>query len=232
MKLRKTLTVGGNECHIVAEDITLSLYSPGRAVFTVKAEAALSGIVQFSLGYSNQSKNQLFFTGYVEESQTVDKAQQKLFCRELTGVLYAPLPCSLRHSTLREILALYTEKTGLQFLVPAQPYADKRTAFFHTLGNGFHGLETLGSIFGIGGYIWQQQGDGAVFVGSWEDSRWASRPVQIGEEWFMDIRTDGSKELGAIPALRPGVKLNGQYISTLRLYGHTMVVKCANRLKR
>ncbi|SHJ72477.1 hypothetical protein ACQ0P8_16240 (plasmid) [Halodesulfovibrio aestuarii] len=230
MKLRKTLTIGGKAAKLVEEDIRLDVASPGRAFFRVRATEALSGIVQFSLGYSSQDKNQLFFSGYIESSHTVDTATQKIFCREMAAALNLRLPISLRHPTLKDVLAAYSDKTGLVFTVPDEPYATTRIPHFHTLGSGYHGMDQLGAVFGIEKYYWQPQPDGTVWVGSWNNSRWATRPVNIDEKVFTGVTAAGAKVLPAIPALRPGVFLNGQYLTSLQLTGHEMVIQCENSL--
>lgn len=226
MKLRKTLTVNSEVVGLVSEDVQLSLFSPGRATFVVKASEALSGIVRLALGYSTQDKDQLYFMGYVESSTTVDGRQQKLLCRELTGALYKKMPCSLRHPTLPDVVAWYAARTGLAFVVPEATYAKKRVPCFQTLGAGFLGMDSLGAVFGVTKYIWQQQGDGSVFVGSWIDSRWPARPTSLPEEWNSKVAADGAKVHPALPALRPGVLLGGKVVTAIQLEGHEMVTRC------
>lgn len=232
MKLRKSLNVEGKAVKLVSEDIRLDLHAPGRAMFQVQAAEKLAGTVSFALGYSAEDRDQAFFTGYIERSHTVDNAQQRLFCRELSAVLDADLPISLRHPTLRAVLRAYAGLTGLSFTVPERPYADTTAACFQTLGNAYHGLDAIGDVFGIEEYVWFQQGDGSVFVGSWQDSRWATRPVDIADQWFKGVTTDGGAILPAMPALRPGVMLNGQYLVRLQLAGHEMVAQCSRHLKK
>lgn len=223
MKLRKKLTVNGEPVGLIEEDVRLAVNSPGRAMFRVRAGAPLSGVVRFDIGYSTQAGDQRFFTGYVEASHTVDGAQQRLMCRELAAGLRAVLPLSLRHPTLKDVLAAYTEATGLVFRVPDRPYADRKAACFQTLGSGCHGMDSLGAVFGIEDALWQQQGDGSVYVGAWKDSRWATRPVTVEETWFSGVTGDGGRKLPALPALRPGVVLNGRRVRTLQFRGHEMV---------
>jgi hypothetical protein len=232
MKLRKVLTVAGEAVKLVSEDIRLDLYAPGRAVFQVQAAQALGGKVSFALGYSAEDKDQAFFAGYVERSLTVDSAQQRLMCRELVGVLDADLPISLRHPTLKAVLQAYAGLTGLVFAIPERAYANQRVPCFMTLGNGYHGLDAIGGVFSIDDYVWFQQGDGSVFVGSWQDTRWATRPIDIPDKWFAGITADGGARLPALPALRPGALLNGQYLLRLQLTGHEMVVQCSRQLKK
>lgn len=230
MKLRKTLYVGGEAVKLVSDDVLLSLRSPGRAVFQVQADGPLSGLVRFDVGYSSQDRDQTFFVGAVRESVTVDSGQQRLRCRELTCVLYQQLHAALRHPTLPEVLQWYTDRTGLRFVVPKRDYAARPVPFFYTLGDGFHGIGTLGEVFGIPDYIWQQQGDGSVFVGSWQDSRWASRPVTLTEKWFSKVTADGGKRGPVLPQLRPGVLLNGAYLTQVQLTGQEMLTRCEKRL--
>ena len=105
MKLRKTLTVAGIGVKLVSDDLRLDLYAPGRNVFQVQSGAPLLGQVSFSMGYSREDKDQVFFVGYVEHSLTVDNTQQRLMCRELMGVLDVDLPISMRHPTLLMMVA-------------------------------------------------------------------------------------------------------------------------------
>ncbi len=172
-----------------------------------------------------------FFTGFIENSHTVDNAQQRIFCRELSAVLKAIIPVSIRRASMRDILGIYARKTGLSFAVPDKAYADTPCPAFQTIGNGIHGLDSLGAIFNIPDYIWQQQGDGKVFVGSWTDSKWAGKPFSVPEKHFQDVQLDGTKTMQAVPGLRPGVQMNGQYITSLQLKEHFMVVTCSKQLK-
>lgn len=50
MKLAKTLTVNGSPVGLVSEHIALDLSTPGRADFTVRSSAPLSGIVHYAFG--------------------------------------------------------------------------------------------------------------------------------------------------------------------------------------
>ena len=85
-------------------------------------------------------------------------------------------------------------------------------------------------MFQISDYIWQQQGNGKVYAGSWAHSKWAGKPFDVAERLFQDIQVDGTKTMQATPGLRPGVLLNGQFITSLQLQEHFMVVTCAKRL--
>ncbi|MCP3941383.1 MAG: hypothetical protein GY710_07860 [Desulfobacteraceae bacterium] len=230
MKLVKSLTINGEPLGLVREHVWLDMSTPGRADFTVRSPVALSGIVHLCIGDAARENLVDFFTGYIVKSHTVDNAQQRLFCRELSAVLWATLPVSVRNASLKDILGIYSRKTGLYFAVPDKPYAQTPCPAFQTIANGIHGMDCLGDIFGIQNYIWQQQGDGQIFAGSWEDSKWAGKPFELCETFFQDVQLDGTKTMQALPGLRPGVELNGQYITSLQLNEHFMVVTCEEQL--
>lgn len=226
MKIRKKLEVDGNVYKLVSDDIRLEINCTGRAVFQLQASEAVSGLVQFYVGYSSQNKDRLFFTGYVESCHKVDNSQQRVFCRELPGVMDKCWPVSLRHPTLKNVLDRYSELTGLVFIVPSRDYSSTRVPYFQTLGDGFHGMYILGKVFQVTDYVWIPQADGQVFAGSWRDSRWATRPLTVADKWFHRILTDGSRVCPILPALRPGAVLNGKRVQQIRLKGHEMVVTC------
>jgi hypothetical protein len=230
MKLIKTLTINGTSVGLVKDHVFLDIATPGRADFTVRSAAPLSGIVNLAIADASQGRALDFFTGFIAQSHTVDRAQQRIFCRELSAVLWAVLPISIRNASMTDILNVYARKTGLKFATPAKEYTATPCPMFHSIGTGIHGLDSLGKVFDIENYIWQQQGDGTVYAGAWDDSRWAGKPFTVPERFFQDVQLDGTKTMQAIPGLRPGVLLNGQYITSLQLTEHFMVVTCEKQL--
>lgn len=121
------------------------------------------------IGY-NDKPLQRFFIGYVERSTSLNSVEQVLFCRDLAAILSQPLPLNLRYVDLRAVLTAISNKTGLTFRVPDQPYAKVKAPFFYNLATGIQAMDSLARVFSIPDPIWQQQGDGEVFVGSWADS--------------------------------------------------------------
>lgn len=226
MKLQKRILVAGSELPLVSEDIRLDIDRPGRAIFQVRTAEQLSGAVSFALGWHFDAVLTLFFTGEVERSVPMDSTQQRLFCREVSARLDAAHRLALRHPTLRDVLAAYAARTGLRFIVPDRAYASTRVPYFGVLGSGFHGMARLGEVFSIPDYFWQTQGDGQVFVGSWEDSRWPKRAVELPESVHSQATAGGNQNIPAMPALRPGAILNGRRVLSLRLAGHEMGVTC------
>ena len=138
-----------------------------------------------------------------------------------------PFPISLRHPTLKDVLSEYSKQTGLKFILPARPYASLQVPAFYATGTGFHGFNNLGAVFGIDDYMWQTQADGKIFVGSWQDSRWKGREIEIPQEPFKKVGATGFKSIAAIPGLRPGAVVNGQRVVSLDFSGHEMRFKCA-----
>lgn len=226
MRLIKRLEVAGQEVPLVSEDVRLDIDRPGRAIFQVRAGEPLAGQIAFAIGWHFEDALTLFFTGQVERSTAVDAEQQRVFCREISARLDTHHPLALRHPTLRDVLAAYAERTGLRFIVPDRSYASTKVPAFYGLGSGFHGMASIGEVFGIEDYVWQTQGDGQVFVGSWADSRWPTAPVELPQEFFSRATAGGGQVVTCIPGLRPGAILNGRRVLTVRLAGHEMEVTC------
>lgn len=230
MKLEKRLTVAGVEYPIVSDSVRLNIDRPGVAILQVISDTPLSGRVEFFLGWSGQGPLIRIFTGEVGTSTTVDKKQQRLYCRELSARLDNAAPIALRHPTMRDVLGEYGRMLGLSFLVPDKPYAVTRVPAFYGLGSALHGLQSLGAVFHIDDYVWLTQGDGRVFAGSWADSRWQGKELQIPWAVCKQQSADGERSMAAIPALRPGAVVNrhdgGGRVEYVQFSGMDMVFKC------
>lgn len=226
MKLHTVLRISGIEHDLVKHDVRLDLATPGRAQFTIKSTAPVSGLVTLDIGY-NDSPLQRHFIGYVERSTSVNQVEQVLYCRELAAILAKPLPLNLRHADLRTVLAAIGEQTGLRFRVPAQAYASTKAPFFYSLASGFQAMDSLARVFSIPDLIWQQQGDGEVFVGSWEHSFFGVRsPLQLPVELFNNYQGNQSAVIAALPGLRPGATINqGERVTSVALVGTDMAIK-------
>ena len=169
MKLHKILSINGERVELVKDDVRLDLKSPGRATFTIQAQAPVRGLVTLDIGY-NERTLQRHFIGYVERCTAANRVEQVLFCREMAAILAKPLPLNLRHVDLRAVLTEISQHTGLRFRVPEQAYASVKAPFFYSLAAGYQALDSMARVFNIPDFIWQQQGDGEVFVGRWADS--------------------------------------------------------------
>lgn len=228
MRLYKKILVSSQEYALVSEDISLHYNRSGRAIIQVQAKEELKGEVSFALGWNFESEMTLYFSGDVERSVRVDAKQQRLFCREISARLNAPHPLALRHPSLKDVLDAYAARTGISFILPERPYASVKVPAFYGVGSGFHGLDSVGGVFGIEDYHWQAQGDGKVFVGAWADSRWKDRAVDVPREFFTAQLATDSQTIAAIPALRPGAVVNGRRLYSLRFSGHQMTLGFAH----
>ncbi|MBA6058412.1 hypothetical protein [Pseudomonas juntendi] len=226
MKLHKVVTIGGTVYPLISDDVRLLLKSPGRANLKIQATAPVSGLVTLDIGYNERSL-QRHFLGYVERCTTSNAVSQVVFCRELTGVLAAPLPLNLRHVDLRTVLEEIHKQTGLSFRVPEQAYATTKVPFFYSLASGFLAMDSLARVFGIEDFIWQQQGNGEVFAGSWADGFFGARsPLQLPIELFDDYQGNQSAQVAALPGLRPGATINnGERVTSVALAGTQMAIK-------
>jgi hypothetical protein len=226
MKLHKVLTIAGQVYPLIKDEVRLDIKSPGRATFTVQAGESLKGLVTLDIGY-NERTLQRHFLGYVERSTAANSTQQLVACRELASILANPLPLNLRHVDLQAVLAEISDKTGLGFRVPDKAYAKVKAPFFYSLAAGYLAMDSLASVFSIPDFIWQQQGDGEVFVGSWADSFFGTRPaLQLPVELFDGYQGNQSAMIAPLPGLRPGATINqGERITSVTLAGNQMAIK-------
>lgn len=216
MKLNKRLLIGNEQLKIISDDIRLNLFSPGRAVFTVQSETVCEGVVQLYMGYK-VSEMQPFFTGYIESSTTLDSKQQRIFCRELQATLNRRLVLNLRHPTLQDTLRTIAGDSGLIFLTPDQAYATTMVPRFDSVGNGYHAIDSIADVFKIPKLICQQQPDNRIFVGSWEHSYWFDKPLEIPIKWQTNFGVSNSSRIPAVPKIRPGIKINENYLTAVHM---------------
>lgn len=222
MKLHKSLTINGQSVTLNKDDIRLSMSSPGRASFDVTADAPLSGVIKYSLGFAPQQL-QVAFTGYIENSFAIDSKQQRIFCRELTATLNRLVPLSLRNVSMNEVLAAISLETGLDFVTPGEAYSTRKAPAFYSIGTGYYCLDTLAQVYQVPKLIWQVQGNGQVFVGSWDHSYWAGRNIALPTKWQDQAGIANDARIPAIPKLRPGVPLDsGHIITTVHIHGAHM----------
>jgi len=226
LKLHKVLTISGVVHQLVKDEVRLDVKSPGRAMFTIQSSAPVKGLVTLDIGY-NESALQRHFIGFVERSTVANSVQQVVLCRELAAVLANPLPLNLRHVDLRAVLEEISDKTGLRFRVPDQAYTKVKAPFFYSLAAGYQAMDSMARVFGVSDFIWQQQGDGEVFVGSWADSFFGARaPLQLPLELFDGYQGNQSATISALPGLRPGATINqGERITSVTLSGTQMGIK-------
>lgn len=223
MKPLNRLHLSGDEIPATDVNIMLELSAAGRGFVTVKTENDYTGkLVRIDAGYPELLLR--YFTGYVERAQPSANGFQRLLVRELVGVFERNWPCSFQHPTLRIITDYLQKESGLTFDVPAAAYADKPIPHFTHSGTGYQLLVNLGNVFSIPDYIWQQLPDGTVFVGSWSDSLFADKPVEIPNEFASGQAGGNSMTIPMVQSLRPGVKANGNRITKVNLNNEDMTL--------
>jgi hypothetical protein len=222
MKLAIYLTLAGTPRPLIEHDTVLDLSAGGRAVLVVQGTAAKGNTFTLDLGYNNDLRR--WFTGYVEEVQPADNGSSRLLCRELAGALGHPMPVSQQHATLRSLLAWLTAQTGLTFLLPqGADYTDTPIPNFTSAGTGYQLLNNAGRAFSVPDFIWYQQPDGTLFVGSHAHSRWAGKDVPMDPAWTRN-QAGNQLTLPPSPVLRPGLTIDGQRVTRVRLAGEDMTI--------
>ena len=228
MKLQRNLVINQKEWLVIDTDIRLQLATPGRASFTIQGTPPKKGAVRFSIGYS-RFKTHPFFTGFIERVTPIDDKHSTLFCRELSALLAHDIPLSLRRVSLRNILDEVTNAIGLEFITPDKDYVNTPVSDFINLGSGYLLMNALAEVFQIRDFFWQQRFDGKVFVGSYNDSHWSKRQLDIPIKQFTQQRSNNSAELAPIPAIRPGAIINGNQVQSVQLENNVMRLQWKTR---
>lgn len=227
MKLDRVLTIGGSTVPVVDERVLLSLTEPGRAQLTIEAAAAdvsVMSAMALDIGYASHDDAQRLFLGYVDSVTPIDSKHCKIFCRELAALLKMIVPLNLRHPTLRDVLAAVHDASGLNFSAPDAAYASTKIPHFANVGNGFQAMAGVGNAFRIPDFIYQQQGEGVIYAGAWGDSRWTDSALEIDASYFAEQLSSHAASIAAIPAMRPGVVVNGNRVQTVEFAGNLMTL--------
>jgi hypothetical protein len=227
-KLTKSLTINGQQVTaIVNENVKLGLFSTGRATFTIVSESEPSGLVELHIGY-NVKQLTPYFLGVIESKHKTGE-RWLITCRELIGALSFSASIAIRFATAKMVLDKLSE-LGITFVTPNAEYINKKAPCFYHTGTGLSVLQQIGKVFNIADYIFQQRPDGQIYVGSWSDSGWATSEINDFAEHVINVKSSTSGELIAIPKLRPGIKLNGRYITEVVLSGNKQLIKWSNKL--
>lgn len=223
MKIIKTVLLDGKDVALQSEHIILELNNSGRGFLTVETDEPCVGkSVVFEMGeYDAYYK---WFEGVVEQEQAAENGYKRLFIREKVAIFEKPLNCSHRHITLKALCEWLSNERGLPFKVPEAEYSDKPIPLFTHNGSGYQLLHNIGRQFQIPNFMWQQSPDGSVYVGAWEHSRWAERPVEIGSGETLE-QMSNSITIPITARLRPGSLVNGKRIQRVRLNGDAYVLE-------
>lgn len=224
MKPVITLRIGTDAVPVASQHVLLELAGCGRGFITALTTADTTGqLVRLDMGYDETVYR--WFTGFVERSSPAENGAQRIFVRELVGVFDGHWPVSLQHPTLRDVVADVARRTDMVFSLPDNAdYTDTPIPHFTHSGSGYQLLANLGRAFGIADYTWFQLPDGTVYVGSYAHSRFAGAPVDIPTEFIQNAAGGNSITLPAIPAIRPGVIVNGQRVTQVRIQDDEMTL--------
>lgn len=164
------------------------------------------------------------FLGYIERSMPAANGLYTVFCRELSSVLANHLDVTLRHPTLRQVCDEISAQTGLEFVLPAKPYADTAIPCFYSDTSGYAMLDNLGRTYKVPDFIWQQQGNGKIYLGSYQDSFWAGKAITIPQGLMTDQQAGKTATIPAVPKIRPNVTANGARIAKVEFKGTNMTI--------
>ena len=206
MRLHKQLTIAGKTLPLISDKVVLELHTPGRAVFVVHSSKALSGLVRYAAGYDAQ-QIPVILLGYVEQSFPMDNHQQRIVVRELSAALNRPMPLSLRHCQAADVLQQISAQTGLPFILQEAQWCQQVLPTFYHIGGGYMAMDALGQALRIPQYLWQQQIDGKIWLGSWEATPWAKQPLVISPNRLTKLSAGNSANLPLMPKIRPGPQL-------------------------
>ena len=225
MKLSTSLTVAGQPVRLIDHDMVLDLSAGGRAALTIEGAASKGQTFTLDTGYNNDL--QRWFTGYIYDVRPAANGASTLLGRELAGALGSRLPVSQQHATLRSLLTWLTDQTGLTFLLPLKAdYTDRPIPNFTSAGTGYQLLDNAGRAFEVPDFVWYQQPNGAIYVGSHADSRWHGKDVDLDPAWSGSQAGD-TLTLSPIPTIRPGAIVNGKRVMRVRLKGDEMTLTTA-----
>jgi len=193
--------------------VVLQSATPGNCQITVKTEVKQFAIVSVDLGWGDMIDK--VFIGYVERVMPAVNGWYTLFCRELSASLALNYSVMLRHPTLKKVLDELSPLTGLEFLVPDNAYAETAIPCFYCDSSGYAMLDNIGRSFRIEDFIWQQQGNGKIYVGSYQDSFWADKPIVIPNSLMTNHQAGRTATIPAAPMIRPNVLANVSRIKTV-----------------
>jgi hypothetical protein len=193
--------------------VVLQSATPGNCQITVNTEVKQFALVSVDLGWGDMIDK--VFIGYVERVMPGVNGWYTLFCRELSASLALNYSVMLRHPTLKQVLEELGPLTGLEFLVPDNAYAETAIPCFYCDSSGYAMLDNIGRSFRVDDFIWQQQGNGKIYVGSYQDSFWADKPIVIPNNLMTNHQAGRTATIPAAPMIRPNALANGSRIKTV-----------------
>lgn len=210
MKPVQQCHINGEKVELAALELSLSLNAAGRGFITINhqpPEKSLAGaMVQIDLGRNGEAWR--YFSGYVERDQPAENGSRRLFIREAAAILDFDFPCAIQHPTLRDVLDELGRQSGIVFITADAGYVTTPVPYVTHSGSGTQLLALLGRTFSIPDYVWHPMPDGAVFVGSAADSRFARLTLpEIPAQYALGQSGGNSMDIMLLETVRPGVNL-------------------------
>lgn len=202
--------------------LVLQASSPGTCQLTVDKSAERFTPVAFEIGWGEMIER--VFYGYIERIMPAANGLYTVFCRELSSALANNLSVTLRHPTLRNVCDEIKAQVGIEFVLPDKPYADMAIPCFYGDTSGYAMLDNLGRTYKVPDFIWQQQGNGKIYLGSYQDSFWAGKDITIPQSLMTDQQAGKTATIPAVPKLRPNVTANGARIAKVEFKGTNMTI--------
>ncbi|WP_345868802.1 hypothetical protein [Shewanella algae] len=221
MKLEQQLIINGESKPLTSIKAVLSQGTAGRAIITLASPVPVGTLVSIALGYD---KPRTWFTGYVDAVETLTAQHHRVILREPAAILAGALPLSLTHPTLKQVLDNIAAQTGL-VLYCTEPAAVTQIANLTHQGTGYSLLAQLGVMFGLEDYTWYSQPDGSIWLGSWPDCHWASRPISVTPKLYCGEKAATGVQIPMLPAIRPESQVNGKRISQLMFDGEQLTLQ-------
>ncbi|AVY99388.1 hypothetical protein DAI21_17885 [Lelliottia sp. WB101] len=212
MKTTTALYLGDRLSAVSDYRLVLELSGCGRGLITAECDRDCTGeLVRLDLGMGDTVYR--WFTGFVERCGPADNGFKRLYVREFVGALRMRCPISLQHPTLRDVCDTLQSITGLVIHTPDNEYTRTKIPHFKCNGTGYLAVERLGAAFSVPDFCWYQLPDGTVYIGGYAHSRFAGSPVDVPESFASRGDAGNSLQMGLVPAIRPGVIVNGRRIT-------------------
>ncbi|MGS0824824.1 hypothetical protein ACVBIO_03350 [Shewanella sp. 0m-8] len=215
-------TVNAKQVELKNHWLVLKSDSPGTCQITVNTKVNRLDKVALDLGWGEMVDR--VFIGYVERVMPAVNGWYTLFCRELAASLAFNLSVMLRHPTMRQVLDEVSAQTGLSFVVPDKAYANASIPCFYCDGSGYEILDNIGRAYQIPDFIWQQQGNGQIYIGSYQDSYWHNKPVVIPNALMTNHQAGRTATMPAAPMVRPNVTANNERIKSVEFKQTEMII--------
>lgn len=215
MKLMKRLFISNQEVVLASSMVSLKLSLGGVGIFKIQGvKPEKFELVRFDIGYENKTKP--WFEGFIDKIQPAENGYHKITVRELSGVLAKKWPMSIEHPTAKNVIDQVASLTGLEFKLPASDYMTTTIPNFVCHGTGYQCLEQVGKAFNIPDFVWFQDTNQELYLGSYKDCHFFDKPMPIPEE-FTSRQNGNSVTFPPFPMLRPGRMMNGQRITRVDL---------------